>query len=145
MRSRANSASVLATLARKSRYAILLIALVAADRAMADPDNYASVMRGRALATAGDCVACHTATGGKPFAGGLPIQSPIGTIYSTNLTPDAATGIGTYTYDDFERAVRHGVSKQGYTLYPAMPYPSYARYKNQSVRPTLALSIIMLL
>ena len=59
------------------------------------------------MARAGDCVACHTAKGGKPFAGGLGMETPIGTVYSTNITPDA-TGIGGYSFDDFDKAVRHG-------------------------------------
>ncbi|ARU95426.1 c-type cytochrome [Tatumella citrea] len=84
------------------------------------------VKRGEYLARAGDCVACHTSEGGQPFAGGLPMATPIGKIYSTNITPDKTYGIGDYTYDDFQKAVRHGVAKNGETLYPAMPYPSYA-------------------
>ena len=71
---------------------------------MSDP---ALIKQGEYLARAGDCVACHTAKGGKPFAGGLPMQTPIGTIYSTNITPDP-TGIGDYSLEDFERAVRQG-------------------------------------
>ena len=67
------------------------------------------VLRGEYLARVGDCFACHTAAGGKPFAGGLGIASPIGTIYSTNITPDKETGIGNYTLEDFDNAVRHGV------------------------------------
>ena len=89
------------------------------------PDT-AMIERGRYLAVAADCTACHTAPGGKPFAGGLPIGSPIGAIYSTNITPDRESGIGRYTLDDFDRAVRHGIDDEGVTLYPAMPYPSYA-------------------
>jgi len=87
----------------------------------------ALIQRGEYLARAGDCVACHTAHGGPAFAGGLGIQSPIGTIYSTNITPDTATGIGTWTYGAFERAVRRGVGHDGSALYPAMPFPSYAK------------------
>ncbi|WP_153075467.1 c-type cytochrome [Paraburkholderia bonniea] len=83
------------------------------------------VHRGAYLARAGDCIACHTAAGGRPFAGGLPIDTPFGTIYSSNITPDKTTGIGDYTFEDFDRAVRDGVSKHSGNLYPAMPYPSY--------------------
>ncbi|PMU09066.1 MULTISPECIES: cytochrome c [unclassified Pseudomonas] len=83
------------------------------------------IKQGEYLARAGDCVACHTAKDGKPFAGGLPMETPIGTIYSTNITPDK-TGLGDYSLEDFDKAVRHGVAKNGSTLYPAMPYPSYA-------------------
>jgi alcohol dehydrogenase (quinone), cytochrome c subunit len=82
--------------------------------------------RGRYLAIAADCAACHTAPGGKPFAGGLAIASPLGAIYSTNITPDKESGIGKFTLDEFDRAVRHGIDDEGMTLYPAMPYPSYA-------------------
>jgi alcohol dehydrogenase (quinone), cytochrome c subunit len=81
---------------------------------------------GEYLAIAADCGACHTAPGGKPFAGGLKLDSPVGAIYSTNITPDPDSGIGKYTLEDFDRAVRHGIAKNGVTLYPAMPYPSYA-------------------
>jgi mono/diheme cytochrome c family protein len=90
-------------------------------------DDPALIKRGEYLAKAGDCVACHTAPGGEPFAGGLPMVAPIGTIYSSNITPDPKTGIGRYGYGDFERAVRRGIRPNGDTLYPAMPYPSYAR------------------
>ncbi|MBB3257894.1 mono/diheme cytochrome c family protein [Paraburkholderia bannensis] len=85
------------------------------------------IAQGRYLASAADCVACHTAKGGKPFAGGLGIASPVGVIYSSNITPDKATGIGDYSLEDFDRAVRRGIAKDGTTLYPAMPYVSYAR------------------
>jgi mono/diheme cytochrome c family protein len=96
------------------------------------------VSRGAYLARAGDCVACHTAPGGKPFAGGLPMPSPIGTIYSSNITPDAKTGIGGYTFEDFDKAVRHGVAKGKGSLYPAMPYPSYARISEQDMKDLFA-------
>jgi mono/diheme cytochrome c family protein len=101
----------------------------------ADP---ALVAQGQYLATAGDCFACHTRPGGHPFAGGLPIASPIGTIYSSNITPDAETGIGRYSLDDFDRALRHGIAADGSTLYPAMPYPSYARLSDDDVRALYA-------
>jgi alcohol dehydrogenase (quinone), cytochrome c subunit len=102
------------------------------------PNEAALVNRGEYLARAGDCIACHTGKGGKPFAGGLPISSPIGVIYSTNITPDPDTGIGRYTYEDFDRALRHGIAKDGYTLYPAMPYPSYARVAPADVKALYA-------
>jgi alcohol dehydrogenase (quinone), cytochrome c subunit len=98
----------------------------------------ALIKRGEYLAHAGDCMACHTAKGGQPFAGGLPLPTPIGTLYSSNITPDKATGIGNYSYEDFDRAVRHGVAKVGYTLYPAMPYPSYAKVTPSDVKALYA-------
>lgn len=85
------------------------------------------IARGAYLARAGDCVACHTSLNGKPFAGGLAMATPIGTLYSSNITPDKVHGIGSYSERDFDQALRHGVRKDGATLYPAMPYPSYAR------------------
>lgn len=120
---------------------VLLAALAYAfvptkTRVLADgpgPDA-ALIERGRYLADAGDCTACHTRPGGKPFAGGLPVASPLGNIYSTNITPDKDTGIGSYSLDDFDRAVRHGIAPDGRTLYPAMPYPSYARITDDDVR-----------
>jgi mono/diheme cytochrome c family protein len=106
--------------------------------AATDSNSHALVERGRYLAQAGDCVACHTAPGGKPFAGGLPLASPIGAMYSTNITPDRDTGIGKYTLDDFDRAVRHGIRVDGDSLYPAMPYPSYARMSDDDLRALYA-------
>ena len=97
-----------------------------------------AVVRGAYLARMGDCVACHTAPGGKPFAGGLPMASPIGTIYSTNITPDPKNGIGSYSFDDFDQAVRHGKAKDKGSLYPAMPYPSYARVSTQDMQDLYA-------
>jgi mono/diheme cytochrome c family protein len=93
----------------------------------------ATIERGRYLAAAADCAACHTTAHGDAFAGGLAIASPIGTIYSTNITPDRQTGIGNYTLDEFSRAVRHGIGTRGDTLYPAMPYPSYARISDEDI------------
>ncbi|MFJ4054890.1 c-type cytochrome [Pseudomonas sp. NPDC089743] len=105
--------------------------------AQAEEATDALVKKGEYLARAGDCVACHTAKGGKPFAGGLPMQTPIGTVYSTNITPDA-TGIGQYSFKEFDLAVRKGVAKDGSTLYPAMPYPSYARVTDEDMRALYA-------
>jgi mono/diheme cytochrome c family protein len=83
------------------------------------------VARGRYLAQAADCTACHTAPGGAPFAGGLAMQSGFGTIYATNITPDPDQGIGRWSADDFWRALHDGVRRDGAQLYPAMPYTSY--------------------
>ncbi|VTU17594.1 Gluconate 2-dehydrogenase cytochrome c subunit precursor [Variovorax sp. SRS16] len=89
--------------------------------------------RGRYLAQAGDCVSCHTVPGGAPFAGGLKMKTPFGTIVSTNITPDPQGGIGDYSEADFARAVREGVGKGGFHLYPAMPYPSFARIRDDDM------------
>jgi mono/diheme cytochrome c family protein len=85
------------------------------------------------VARLGDCVACHSVPGGKPFAGGLKIGTPLGAIYSTNITPDKNTGIGNYTLADFDNALRRGVARDGHRLYPAMPYPSYAKMSDEDV------------
>ena len=91
-------------------------------RELADADV---VRRGEYLARAADCEACHTAKGGRPFAGGLGFVLPFGTLYSSNITPDKETGIGEYTDADFLNAVHKGIFRGGGRLYPAMPYPSY--------------------
>lgn len=96
------------------------------------------VALGAYLARIGDCVACHTAKNGVPFAGGLAIGSPLGTIYSTNITPDKRTGIGDWKFDDFARLMRHGETKAGYVVYPAMPYPSYSRMTEEDLRALYA-------
>jgi mono/diheme cytochrome c family protein len=90
--------------------------------------------RGEYLARAGDCVACHAVPNGHIFAGGLKMGSPIGAIYSTNITPDPESGIGRYKLQDFDRALRQGVAKDGHRLYPAMPYPSYAKLTDEDVQ-----------
>jgi mono/diheme cytochrome c family protein len=104
---------------------------------LANEADDALIKKGQYLARAGDCVACHTAKGGKPFAGGLPMETPIGTVYSTNITPDAS-GIGQYSFEDFDQAVRHGIGKSGSTLYPAMPFPSYARVSDDDMQALYA-------
>lgn len=93
----------------------------------------ASASPGKRLAVAADCVACHTMPGGKPFAGGYPLSSPMGVIYSTNITPSKSAGIGGYTAEQFARAVRDGVTPDGTHLYPAMPYTSYAKMTDADV------------
>jgi mono/diheme cytochrome c family protein len=83
------------------------------------------VARGKYLAEAADCAACHSAPGGAPFAGGLPMQTGFGTIYATNVTPDPDHGLGRWSAEDFWRALHDGVRRDGQQLYPAMPYTSY--------------------
>jgi mono/diheme cytochrome c family protein len=93
---------------------------VPAELAQADP-----VKRGDYLARAADCLVCHTAPGGKDYAGGLGFKLPFGTLYSTNITPDKETGIGNYSDQDFLNAVQRGIRHDGARLYPAMPFTSY--------------------
>jgi len=119
-------------------FVIAILALLGSTAAMAAQDSsHALIQQGEYLARAGDCVACHTAKGGKPFAGGLAMETPIGLIYSTNITPDKS-GIGDYSFEDFDKAVRHGIAKNGSTLYPAMPYPSYARVNQADMQALYA-------
>jgi mono/diheme cytochrome c family protein len=97
-----------------------------------------AVERGKYLAVAADCAACHTAPDGKPFAGGLPIDTPLGTIYSTNITPSAEFGIGRYTEAQFSQALRRGIRGDGAHLYPAMPYTSYAKFTDEDTHALFA-------
>ena len=97
------------------------------------------VERGRYLAVAGDCTSCHTKPdGGKPFAGGYAIASPIGAIYSSNITPSRVAGIGAYSERDFDRALREGLRADGAHLYPAMPYTAYVRLSDEDVHALYA-------
>lgn len=84
------------------------------------------IQKGEYLARLGDCTSCHTSDPQAPFAGGIPFDLPIGTLYSPNITPDKQDGIGHYTLEDFDNAVRYGIRKDGKSLYPAMPFPDYA-------------------
>ncbi|HZM45330.1 MAG TPA: cytochrome c [Burkholderiales bacterium] len=83
--------------------------------------------RGEYLARAGDCIACHTAPGGEPFAGGRAMPTPFGNLYVSNITPDDETGIGRWTPDDFYRMMQKGISRDGTLLYPAMPFAAYTK------------------
>ncbi len=85
------------------------------------------VEQGAYVATAADCQSCHTKTDGKPFAGGLTLQTPFGPLVTPNITPDKATGIGNWTRDDFANALHRGIDDEGMPLYPAMPYVSYTK------------------
>jgi mono/diheme cytochrome c family protein len=95
------------------------------DAAPPTQASAASVARGAYLARAGNCQTCHTERGGPPFAGGRAIETPFGTVYASNLTPDAASGIGGWNADQFWRALHNGRGKDGRLLYPAFPYPNY--------------------
>jgi len=98
------------------------------------PGPYPSITHGRYLVRAGDCMSCHTAAGGAPFAGGRAVPTPFGTIYSTNITPDRDTGIGAWSDGDFYRAMHEGISRDGHHLYPAFPYPWFTRISRDDVR-----------
>lgn len=99
------------------------------------PDDWkAAEGQGEYVMYASDCLACHTAEGGKPFAGGRPVASPMGTIWTTNITPDPETGIGNYTLDQFRATLYDGIRADGAHLYPAMPYENYRKLTEEDVR-----------
>lgn len=103
------------------------------------PADAATLARGEYVAKAADCSGCHTAPqGGAPFAGGLRMGSPFGTVKTSNITPDPQFGIGRYSYNDFDRAVRHGVAPGGKALYPAMPYPEFSKMSDDDLRALYA-------
>lgn len=108
----------------KLRY-LLIAGLFSSSAYAADNNDAALIAKGEYLARAGDCTACHSIAGGKEFGGGLAIASPMGVIYSTNISPDPDAGIGKYSEQEFADAVRKGVRRDGKQLYPAMPYPDY--------------------
>ncbi|GBU11952.1 hypothetical protein AwEntero_05530 [Enterobacterales bacterium] len=100
----------------------------------ADESGTDLIKRGEYLTQAADCVACHTTKDGKPFAGGLAFKTPVGTLYSPNITADKETGIGDWSDADFLRAVHEGKNKEGQHLYPAFPYTSYTLLKDDDVK-----------
>ncbi|HEY4997801.1 MAG TPA: cytochrome c, partial [Usitatibacter sp.] len=93
----------------------------------------AQVGRGAGLAAIGNCVTCHTAPLGKPFAGGYALKTPFGTVYGSNITPDPETGIGRWSEADFTRALRDGVSPEGHNYYPAFPYDYFTRLSDADI------------
>ncbi len=96
------------------------------------------IAKGKLLAAMGDCAVCHTAANGKTNAGGLAMPSPFGTIYTSNITPDLQTGIGSWSYEAFERAMRHGVDREGQYLYPAFPYTAFSRVTDEDMKALYA-------
>jgi len=112
-------------------FVLAAVALGAAAPAPA-PDK-AQIERGHYLVRAGDCGSCHTTPGGQPLAGGLPIPTPFGVIYSPNITPDPDTGIGKWSKDDFWNAMHRGIDDEGKHLYPAFPYPWFTRMSRADV------------
>jgi len=95
------------------------------DAPAAETLDAAAIRRGAQLAALGDCATCHTAPGGETYAGGRTVETPFGTIYSTNITPDTPTGIGRWSQAAFQRAMREGVDREGNHLYPAFPYDHF--------------------
>src|SRR3984957_11202223 len=110
----------------------------AGAKALATPARSAALIeRGQYLARLGDCEACHSIPGKPAFSGGLRMQTPIGAIYTTNITPDETDGIGRRSVADFDRALRYGVAN-GHSLYPAMPFTSYYNTKPEDVQALYA-------
>jgi mono/diheme cytochrome c family protein len=114
--------------------AIAVLAAGAGPSRSASPQDFDAVERGRYLSAVADCGSCHTVPEtGHPFAGGRAIETPFGVLAAPNITPDRETGIGSWTNDEFDAAVRHGRSRDGARLYPAMPFPYYTRMSRQDV------------
>jgi nicotinate dehydrogenase subunit B len=125
--------------------AVGLVAGLLGSRAAIAPVSFnapayseAAIERGRVLAALGDCAVCHTAPGGAPNAGGRAMETPFGTIHTTNLTPDAETGLGRWSFSAFQRAMREGVSRDGRHLYPAFPYTAFAKTSDDDLQALYA-------
>jgi mono/diheme cytochrome c family protein len=112
---------------------MVTLGLVGTTLAVGADAPFTMLQKGKYLVDAGDCVACHTTIESKPFAGGRAIPTPFGTIYSANITPDKDTGIGSWSADDFYRAMHQGLDPRGQRLYPAFPYPYFTKMPREDV------------
>ena len=113
-------------------------AIAATDPAVKQSFDPALIKRGRDLAALGNCNSCHTVRGGKNFAGGLPVPTPFGTVFSSNITPDPETGIGRWPEQAFRRAMRSGVDREGRDLYPTFPYDHFTNVSDDDDRALYA-------
>jgi len=113
--------------------AALLLTSALGGAVESDPQDFTQIKNGQYLAVLGDCESCHTAPGHKPFSGCRPIETPFGNIVAPNITPDRETGIGAWTDDEFDAAVRKGARRDGSPLYPAMPYNAYTKMTREEV------------
>jgi mono/diheme cytochrome c family protein len=120
-------------LARILGITLLLPGAHALAQSVEKPAASTAVERGRYLASAGNCLSCHTRPGGAPMAGGVAFETPFGTVYSTNITPDGETGIGQWTVADLGRAMHEGVDRDGTSLIPAFPYTSFTKVTDADV------------
>ena len=101
---------------------------------MATAGSAMAMSEGEYVAKSADCAACHTSSQGADLAGGVRFATPLGEIYSTNITPDVKNGIGGYSFEAFDKAMREGIAKDGHPLYPAMPYTSYVKMSGKDMR-----------
>lgn len=123
----------------KLALAALTLAAGVGEATSAGLQDFVAVERGRYLANAADCGSCHTVPGSDhPFSGGRPIETPFGVLVSPNITPDRETGIGAWSDEEFEAAVRNGRRRDGKRLYPAMPFPYFARMTPEDVKDVRA-------
>lgn len=113
--------------------AMTACASLVTSTALAQGLEFTQIQRGRYISKAADCISCHTVKGGKPYAGGYPVETPFGTIYSSNITPDLETGIGKWSKDDFYRAMHEGIRRDGEHIYPACPYPAFTKMTRADV------------
>lgn len=113
--------------------AVMFAASAGGQTGAPDPQDFSQIAHGRYVAVLGDCAACHTSPNGPPYAGGLAVETPFGNVVAANITPDRETGIGGWTDGQFIRAVTKGRSPGGVRLYPAMPYPAYAKMTKQDL------------
>ena len=113
--------------------AVLSLSILGTTMSALAADQEEAIKRGAYLATAGDCSGCHTREGGKDYSGGLAIESPLGTLYSANITPDSENGIGDWSLEEFKRTLRQGLGKEGEYIYPAMPYVAYTKISDDDI------------
>jgi mono/diheme cytochrome c family protein len=113
--------------------AALLFTSALAIAGESDPQDFTQIKKGQYLAILADCGSCHTLPGHRRFAGGLPIETPFGNIVAPNITPDPETGVGAWSDDEFDAAVRRGIRKDGALLYPAMPFNAYTKMTREEV------------
>ncbi len=119
--------------------ALMLVIVTPSPRMVhAEPAIGNVIERGKYLALAGDCISCHTAKNGVPFAGGLRLDTPFGYLLSPNITPDPQTGIGVWSEDTFYRALHDGVNRHGQDMYPVMPYDFYTKVTREDVNEIFA-------
>jgi len=120
-------------MARLLALIVFLTACHTCAHAQGATQNFSLIERGRYLTTLGDCAGCHTVPGGEPFAGGVALQTPFGTLVAPNITPDTDTGIGNWSDDEFVSALQEGRGRNGTRLYPAMPYTAYTKMSRDDI------------